>query len=48
MERLNNELGRREFLKRAAKTAVIGVAATNLAGSAVPKDKQIKLTEALL
>jgi len=45
MDRPNNELGRREFLKRAAKTAVIGVAATNLAGGAVPNDKQIKLTD---
>ena len=45
MNRKVNRIGRREFLKRVAKTAVIGAAATNLARGAVPKDKQIKLTD---
>jgi predicted aldo/keto reductase-like oxidoreductase len=44
MNRQVNDIERREFLKRAAQTAAVGVIATNLAGGAVPKDKQIKLT----
>ena len=40
-----NDIERREFLKRAAQTAAVGLIATNLAGIAVPEDKQIKLTD---
>jgi len=45
MNRHVNDFERREFLKRAAQTAAVGVIAPNLADGAVPKDKQIKLTD---
>ncbi|MBC8217966.1 MAG: aldo/keto reductase [Planctomycetes bacterium] len=40
-----NEIGRREFLKRAAQTAAMGAMATSLASGAIPKDKKINLTD---
>lgn len=45
MNKQVNDIERREFLKRAAQTAVVGVIATNLADGVVPEDKQIKLTD---
>jgi predicted aldo/keto reductase-like oxidoreductase len=45
MNRHLNDIERREFLKCAAQTAVLGVIVTNLTEAAVPKDKQIKLTD---
>lgn len=44
MNRHLNDIKRREFLKRAAQTAALGVIATNLTEAEVPKDKRIKLT----
>ena len=45
MDRPNSELGRREFLKRAAQAAAAGVASVNVASGEIPKDKKIKLTD---
>ena len=45
MNRHLNDIERREFLKCAAQTAVLGVIVTNLTEAAVPKDKQIKLKD---
>jgi len=45
MNRHINDLERREFLKRVAQTAAVGVIAPNLADGALPNDKQIKLTD---
>ncbi len=47
MNRQVNGIERREFLKRAAQTAAVGVIATNLTEGAVPEDKQIELTDKL-
>ena len=44
MNRQVGDIERREFLKRAAQTTAVGVFATNPAGGAVPKDKQIRFT----
>jgi len=41
MNRLNNELGRREFLKRATQATAAGVLSTGIASGAVPKGKKI-------
>ena len=43
----NNELGRREFLKRAAQTTAAGVISAGIASGAVPKDKKIPLTDTI-
>jgi predicted aldo/keto reductase-like oxidoreductase len=43
----NNELGRREFFKRAARAAAAGVISTGIASGAVPKEKKIELTDAI-
>jgi len=45
MNREVGDVGRREFLKRAAQTAGAGVLATSLADGVVPEAKQIKLTD---
>ncbi|MHC4244639.1 MAG: aldo/keto reductase [Planctomycetota bacterium] len=47
MSVLNNELGRREFLKKAALTAMVGSACASVASGAVPKDKKISLGETI-
>jgi predicted aldo/keto reductase-like oxidoreductase len=44
---LNNELGRREFLKRAAQAAAAGVISTGVASAAVPKNKMIPLADTI-
>ncbi|MGB2806844.1 MAG: aldo/keto reductase [Sedimentisphaerales bacterium] len=43
----NNELGRREFIKRAAQAAAAGLISTGIASGAVPKDKKIPLTDTI-
>jgi predicted aldo/keto reductase-like oxidoreductase len=43
MKGLNNELGRREFLKRATQAAAAGVISTSITSGAVPKNKKISL-----
>ena len=45
MDRMNNELGRREFLRRAAQAAAVGAVSVDVASGQVPKDKKIKLTD---
>ncbi len=47
MNGLNNELGRREFLKRAAQAAAAGVLSTGIASGAVPKEKKIDLADTI-
>jgi predicted aldo/keto reductase-like oxidoreductase len=47
MNGLNNELGRREFLKRAAQAAAAGVISTEIASAAVPKNKMIPLADTI-
>ena len=44
---MNQEIGRREFLKRAAKAAVAGVISTGIASGAVPKEKKIDLGDTI-
>jgi predicted aldo/keto reductase-like oxidoreductase len=44
---LNNVLGRRKFLKRAAQTAAAGVISTGIASAAVPKEKKIALADTI-
>jgi predicted aldo/keto reductase-like oxidoreductase len=43
----NNELGRREFLKRAAQAAAACVVSAGIASGAVPKEKKIPLTDTI-
>lgn len=48
---MNNEIHdikRREFLKRAAQTAGVGVLAANVTGGAVPENKRIKRADEIL
>jgi len=45
MNGLNNELGRREFLKKATQVAAAGVISTGIASGAVPKEKKIALAD---
>ena len=47
MNRLNDELGRREFLKRAAQAAAAGVISTGIASGAVPNEKKIDAGDAI-
>jgi predicted aldo/keto reductase-like oxidoreductase len=47
MSGLNNELGRREFLKRVTQAAAAGVLSTGIASGAVPKEKTIPLADAI-
>jgi predicted aldo/keto reductase-like oxidoreductase len=47
MNGLNNELGRREFLKRAAQVAAAGAVSAGIASGAVPKEKKIPLTDTI-
>ena len=47
MNGLNNELGRREFLKRATQAAAAGVLSTGIASGAVPKEKKIELADTI-
>jgi predicted aldo/keto reductase-like oxidoreductase len=47
MNGLNNELGRREFLKRATQAAAAGVISTGITSQAVPKDKTIDLADTI-
>ena len=44
---MNNELGRREFLKRATQAAAAGVLSTGIASGAVPKEKKIDTGDAI-
>jgi len=45
MDRPNNELGRREFLKRATQAVAVGAVSVNIASGEIPKHKKIKLTD---
>lgn len=45
MNRPNSELGRREFLKRAAQAAAVGAVSVNVASGGMPKEAKIKLTD---
>ena len=45
MNVLNNELGRREFLKRATQAAAAGVISTGNTSQAAPKDKTLDLAD---
>jgi len=47
MNGLNNELGRREFLKTAAQAAAAGVISTGIASGALPKEKNIALADTI-
>ena len=47
MNRMNDELGRREFLKRATQAAAAGVLSTGIASGAVPKEKKIDAGDAI-
>ena len=47
MNGLKNELGRREFLRRAAQAAAAGVISTGIASAAVPKNKMIPLADTI-
>jgi len=47
MNGLNNELGRREFLKRVTQAAAAGVLSTGIASGAVPKEKKIDLADTI-
>jgi len=47
MNRMNDELGRREFLKRAAQAAAAGLVSTGIASGAVPKEKKIDLADTI-
>jgi len=47
MNGLNNELGRREFLKRATQAAAAGVLSTGIASGAVTKEKKIGLADTI-
>ena len=47
MDRMKDELGRREFLKRAAQTAAAGVVSARIASGAVPKEKKIDLADTI-
>jgi len=44
MNGLNDELGRREFLRKVTQAAAAGVISTGTASGAVPKEKKISLT----
>ncbi len=44
---MKNRIGRREFLKRAALSAVAGVVSASVASGAVPKDKKIGLADTI-
>ncbi len=41
MSGLNNELGRREFLRKVTQAAAVGVISTGIASGAVPKQKKV-------
>jgi len=45
MNGLNNELGRREFLRKVTQTVAAAALSTGVASAAVPKNKTIELTE---
>ncbi len=45
MDKPDNELGRREFLKQAAQTTAAGVVSVGIASGGIPKDKKIRLTD---
>ena len=47
MNGLDNELGRREFLKRATQAAAAGVLSTGIASGAIPKEKQVDLADTI-
>jgi len=47
MNGLNNELGRREFLKRTMQAATAGAVSTGIASGAVPKEKKIDPADAI-
>jgi predicted aldo/keto reductase-like oxidoreductase len=47
MNGLNNELGRREFLRKVTQTAAAGVISTSIASGAVPKEKKIALADTI-
>ncbi|MCK4293461.1 MAG: twin-arginine translocation signal domain-containing protein, partial [Planctomycetes bacterium] len=41
MTKMDDELGRREFLKRATQAAAAAVVSTGIASGALPKEKKI-------
>ncbi|MBW8039309.1 MAG: hypothetical protein FVQ85_04850 [Planctomycetes bacterium] len=47
MSGLNNELGRREFLRKVTQAAAAGVISTGIASGAVPKEKKIALADTI-
>ncbi|UCD52159.1 MAG: aldo/keto reductase [Phycisphaerales bacterium] len=47
MSRPDDELGRREFLRRATRSAVFAAASTRVASGAVPKSKTISLADTI-
>ena len=47
MDRMTDELGRREFLKRAMQTTAAGVVSAGIASGAVPKEKKIDLADTI-
>ena len=47
MERMNEKLGRREFLKRAAQAAAVAAVSAGIASGAVPKEKKINLADTI-
>lgn len=47
MNGLNNELGRREFLKRATQAAAAGVISTGIASGVVPNEQKIDLADTI-
>ncbi|MHC4316473.1 MAG: aldo/keto reductase [Planctomycetota bacterium] len=47
MNGLNNELGRREFLRKVTQTVAASVISTGIASGAVPKEKKIPLTDTI-
>jgi predicted aldo/keto reductase-like oxidoreductase len=47
MNRMNDELGRREFLKRAMQTTAAGVVSTGITSGAVPKENNINLADTI-
>jgi hypothetical protein len=47
INRVDNKLGRREFLRRATQAAAAGVVSTGIASGAVPKEKKIDLADTI-
>ncbi|UCG46021.1 MAG: aldo/keto reductase [Phycisphaerales bacterium] len=47
MTKMDHELGRRDFLRRATRTAAVAAFSTAVASAAVPKDKMIPLTDTI-